>query len=68
EHFSFVDTSEIYFGLPERSFNSFKEAAQEAAMSRLYGGIHFRDACEEGFKQGTRVAEFVLNKVGNFQP
>lgn len=68
ENFSFIDTSEIYFGLPERSFNSFEEAAHEAAMSRLYGGIHFRDACEEGFKQGTRVAEFVLNKIVDFQP
>lgn len=68
KNFSFVDTSEIYFGLPERSFNSFEGAAHEAAMSRLYGGIHFRDACEEGFKQGTRVAEFVLNKIVDFQP
>lgn len=68
ENFSFVDTSEIYFGLPERSFNSFEEAAREAAISRLYGGIHFRDACEEGFRQGTRVAEFVLSRIAGFQP
>lgn len=68
EHFSFVDTSEIYFGLPERNFNSFEEAAREAAMSRLYGGIHFRDACEEGFEQGKRVGQFVLNKIDSFQP
>lgn len=68
DDFSFVDTSEVYFGLPERSFSSFEEAAREAAISRLYGGIHFRDACEEGFIQGTRVGQFVLSKIGDFQP
>ena len=67
-NFSFVDTSEIYFGLPERSFRSFEEAAREAAISRLYGGIHFRDACDEGYNQGTRVATFVLNRIADFQP
>lgn len=61
DNFEFVDTSEIYFGLPERKFSSFYEAANEAAMSRLYGGIHFRDACEEGLAQGRRVGQFVLS-------
>jgi hypothetical protein len=31
-----------------RAFNSFFEFAEEAAISRLYGGIHFRAAYEEG--------------------
>lgn len=66
--FNFVDTSEVYFGLPERSFNSFDEAAREAAISRLYGGIHFRDACDEGFKQGSRVGHFVLTRIIDLQP
>ena len=68
DHFSFVDTSEIYFGLPERKFNSFDEAAREAAVSRLYGGIHFRDACDEGLEQGRRVGQYVLSKIADFQP
>jgi hypothetical protein len=68
DNFSFVDTSEIYFGLPERSFNSFYEAANEAAISRLYGGIHFRDACEQGVLQGKRIGNFVLNSLFNVQP
>ena len=68
DNFAFVDTSEIYFGLPERKFTSFYQAANEAAMSRLYGGIHFRDACEEGLNQGRRVGLFVLNKISSFQP
>jgi len=63
DNFGFVDTSEVYFGIPERRFNSFNEAANEAAISRLYGGIHFRDACDNGVAQGKRVGEFVLANV-----
>jgi hypothetical protein len=63
EDFSFTDTSEIYFGLPARHFNSFFEASNEAAISRLYGGIHFRDACEDGVRQGKDVGQFALRSV-----
>jgi hypothetical protein len=63
EDFDFIDTSEIYFGLPPRSFDSFLQAAEEAAISRLYGGIHFRDAIEEGVVQGERIGKYILGKV-----
>ncbi len=63
ENFSFVDTSEIYFGLPERAFSSFKQAALEAAISRLYGGIHFRDAIDNGIEQGEEIAGFILQQI-----
>lgn len=63
ENFEFLDTSEVYFGLPERYFTSFEEAAQEAAISRLYGGIHFRDAIEEGVNQGKEIGYSILNAV-----
>lgn len=63
DNFKFTDTSEIYFGLPERDFGSFYEAANEAAISRLYGGIHFRDACEEGVKQGRLIGKNTLAKI-----
>lgn len=60
DDFRFIDTSEVYFGLPEREFSSFQQAAQEAAISRLYGGIHFRDAIEEGIKQGDRIGRAIV--------
>ncbi|MGY6546689.1 vanadium-dependent haloperoxidase [Arthrospiribacter ruber] len=63
ENFEFIDTSEVYFGLPERAFGSFEEAAAEAAISRLYGGIHFRDAIEEGVVQGRKIGKMILEKV-----
>ncbi len=38
-----------------RTFKNFKDMADEAALSRLYGGIHYREACVVGLKQGDEV-------------
>jgi PAP2 superfamily len=61
--FSFTDTTEAYIGMPARKFSSFKQAADEACISRLYGGIHFRDAIENGKEQGLRIAAFIISKL-----
>ncbi|MBL9053051.1 MAG: vanadium-dependent haloperoxidase [Tabrizicola sp.] len=58
-NFAFGDATHEDDGLPVRSFPSFKAAAEEAAISRLYGGIHFRAAIEKGIAQGECVAAFV---------
>ncbi len=42
-----------------RTFSSFRAAAEEAAMSRLYGGIHFRSANRDGLLLGELIAERV---------
>ena len=63
DNFSYVDTSEIEFGIPHRSFTSFRQAAMEASMSRLYGGIHYRFDLEEGTKQGTEVGRIVVDRL-----
>jgi membrane-associated phospholipid phosphatase len=52
EDFAFTDRTHEDDGLPARSFPSFRAAAEEAALSRLYGGIHFRSAIEQGLAQG----------------
>jgi hypothetical protein len=44
-----------------RSSSSFFEAAEEAALSRLYGGIHFRTAIELGIEQGRCIGREVSN-------
>ena len=62
-HFSFADDTEVEFGLPVRNFTSFEEAAKEAAISRLYGGIHFRDAIENGVKEGKQIGDFVVDRM-----
>lgn len=61
--FAFVDSSEVEYGLPVRSFASFEAAAAEAAISRLYGGIHYRPAIDEGAVQGRAVGTLVNARV-----
>jgi hypothetical protein len=59
ENYSFTDKTHDNFGMRPRSFNSFKEFADEAAISRLYGGTHFRPAIERGLEQGKCIGEKV---------
>jgi membrane-associated phospholipid phosphatase len=66
--FAFVDSSEVEFGLPARSFPSFEAAAAEAAISRLYAGIHYRPAIEQGIVQGRRVGTLVNERVKTHSP
>ncbi|WP_165748244.1 vanadium-dependent haloperoxidase [Cellulophaga sp. Z1A5H] len=63
ENFDFEDDSEINFGLPVRHFKSFLQAADEAAISRMYGGIHYRSAVEVGINQGRDLGGFVNKKL-----
>lgn len=63
DNFSFTDTSEIPYGYAARTFNSFIQACNEAAISRLYGGIHYLPAIEQGQIQGKKVGEQVLQKI-----
>jgi hypothetical protein len=46
-----------------RTFSSFSHAAEEAARSRLYGGIHFPHAISAGLVQGRELGELVLSRV-----
>lgn len=63
DNFAFDDDTEVPYGLPIRSFNSFNEAADEAAISRMYGGIHYRAAVQVGVKQGRDLGKFVLDNL-----
>jgi hypothetical protein len=59
----FDDDTEVDFGLPVKHFASFTVAAEEAAVSRLYGGIHYRAAIENGRKQGIMLGEWMVKKI-----
>lgn len=56
---AFTDHTHDARGLAPRSFASFTAFAEEAAISRLYGGIHFRSAIDLGVEQGRRVGAAV---------
>lgn len=63
DNFSYIDDSEVSFGLPKRPFKSFKQAAAEASISRLYGGIHYRAAIENGVAQGNNIGDYINSKL-----
>ena len=59
DRFGFVVTSEVLPGV-ERSFDSFSDAAEEATLSRIFAGVHFRFDLTAGHRLGREVAAFVL--------
>jgi hypothetical protein len=63
DRFHYTDNVEENFGLVPRKFDSFDQAASEAAISRFYGGIHFKDAIDKGVVQGKQVGEWVIKKI-----
>ncbi|WP_339893483.1 vanadium-dependent haloperoxidase [uncultured Algibacter sp.] len=63
DKFSFDDDTEVPYKLPIRSFSSFKEAAEEAAISRLYGGIHYKSAIDKGLSQGMHLGHYVIKRI-----
>jgi len=63
ETFSYKDTTEVEYGLPPRDFTSFLNASEEAAISRMYGGIHYRAAIDNGIAQGRNVGKWVVETI-----
>ena len=59
EYYAFHDNTHEARGFAPRLFESFLAFADEAAMSRLYGGIHYRAAIEEGLLQGRCIGDRV---------
>lgn len=63
DHINYTDTSELEFGVANRSFKSVREASIEAGASRVYGGIHFKHSCDVGHETGVKVGSFVLQHL-----
>lgn len=65
DNFAFQDTSDLrYIGM-QRHFNSFNEAASEASISRVYGGIHYKFSVDTGAAQGKKLGDFINEKIRN---
>jgi hypothetical protein len=63
ENFAFEDTSDLeYIGM-KRNFKSFFQAADEASISRIYGGIHYRTGTDEGALNGRQIGEYINSKI-----
>ena len=63
DNFSFADSTEVEFGIPSRSFDSFYQASEEVGMSRLYGGIHYQQGNQAGLKCGRTLGQFIFEKL-----
>ena len=63
DNVAYKDTTELEFGIKSRSFKSFNQAAEETAMSRFYGGIHFHNSCIVSSGYGKKVGDEVVNKL-----
>ena len=63
---SFTDTSLMEFGIANREIKSFRDAAQEASISRLYGGIHYRFDLDSGNAAGKKLGQMVVQRLLKF--
>jgi hypothetical protein len=63
DNVGFRDTVENFLGLPTRDYKSFLQAADEAAISRIYGGIHYRQAMEDGTAHGREIGKAVWARL-----
>jgi hypothetical protein len=63
DNVAFTDTTEKKYGHGVKSFKSFKEAYWDASISRVYGGIHYRDGVEEGTYLGEKIGENILKRA-----
>jgi hypothetical protein len=60
EHVSFTDNSKNDVGYTPRFFNNFYEFAQEAAISRYYGGVHYQFSCTLGYDAGIKIGDNLI--------
>lgn len=63
DNLAFTDSSHVDIGLLPRNFKSFQAAADEAAFSRMYGGIHFTCDIFDGVEQGRCVGNYYLENI-----
>jgi hypothetical protein len=63
DNFSYTDTTELEFGIPSRSFKSFRHAADENNWARFYGGIHYHSSCIVSTEYGAKVGQLVVSKI-----
>lgn len=63
DQIAFTDSSELEYGLPVRSFNSVREAADEVSISRVYGGIHYRFAVDNGLELGREIGRYISEHI-----
>jgi len=59
----FIDSTERPWGFPDRTFKTPRQAADEAGISRFYGGIHYRPSIIVARDQGEKVGNYIISKL-----
>jgi hypothetical protein len=63
DDFPYTDSTEIEFGIANRSFKSFRDAALETKVSRFYGGIHYKYCTDLSNVMGKSIGDLVVQRV-----
>ena len=63
DNFSYTDSTELEFGIANRKFTSFRQAADENNWARFYGGLHFHNSCITSTAQGRLVGNWVVTHL-----
>ncbi len=61
--YTFTDLSQLQYGFSARTYDNFYEMADECALSRFYGGIHFEMDNSKGLDLGFAVGDAVVNNI-----
>jgi hypothetical protein len=63
DNFAYTDTTELEFGIKNRSYTSFRNAAEENNWARFYGGIHFHHSCIVSTELGKKVGDLIVSRL-----
>jgi hypothetical protein len=63
DNFPYTVYTELEFGIPSSSYQSFRQAALENEKARFYGGLHYWNSCEQGHNSGIKVGTLVVQKL-----
>ena len=63
DNFQYTDSSELEFGIKNRSYTSFRAAAEENNKARFYGGLHFHNSCIVSTEYGRKIGDLVADKL-----
>ncbi|HYM95204.1 MAG TPA: vanadium-dependent haloperoxidase [Chitinophagaceae bacterium] len=63
DNLAYTDSSELEFGIKNRSFTSFRQAANENSWARFYGGIHYHNSCVVASEYGKMVGDLVNERL-----
>ena len=63
DNFAYTDSTEMEFGIKNRSFESFRKAADENNWARFYGGLHFHNSCIISTDCGQKVGRLIVDRL-----